>query len=185
MLYGGDATLPLCRLIPPLTIVTIFAMAACEARAQSAPAVQPPAQAGQTNDSAFPPVSKPPATNLGTSPVDRFQAPTVIAECMKEFGPLREEAERRGRLIKDAADRHAGPVEACKLIDSYAQAEVKMISFVESHATACVIPASITDTLKNGHKNTEALQTKVCNLAQQMQRKGPPAGPVGDFDLYR
>jgi hypothetical protein len=60
-----------------------------------------------------------------------------------------------------------------------------MISFVETHATACAIPAKFGDPLKNGHKNTEALQTKVCNVAQQMQRNGTPAGQVGDFGFHR
>ena len=37
--------------------------------------------------------------------------------------PLRAEAERRGKLIKAASDRHASPVEACKLIKNFGQAE--------------------------------------------------------------
>lgn len=96
---------------------------------------------------------------------------------MKEFAPLRDDAERRGKLIKAASDRHASPDEACKLIRSFGQAESKMISYVESHASKCGIPAQIGDQLKAGHKGTEALQTKVCNVAQQMQSQ--PRGPAG------
>ena len=95
---------------------------------------------------------------------------------MKGFMPLREEAEKRGKLIKAASDRHAGPDEACKLISSYGQAEVKMIKYVEAHTAQCGIPAQVTDQLKNGHKSTEALEKKVCGVAQQMQQRGP-AGP--------
>jgi hypothetical protein len=43
--------------------------------------------------------------------------------------------------------------------------------------------------LKNGRKNTELLQTRVCNIAQQ--QRGPTGGydermvlPVGDFPPY-
>ena len=95
---------------------------------------------------------------------------------MKEFMPLREDAEKRGKMIKAASDRHAGPDEACKLIKNYSQAEAKMLKYVETHASKCGIPPQIGDQIKAGHKNTEALEAKVCNVAQQMQQRGP-AGP--------
>jgi len=94
---------------------------------------------------------------------------------MSKFLPLREEAERRGKLIKAAGERHASPAEACKLIASFGQAEVKMIKYVETNAARCGIPAQISEQMKAGHKNTEALQQKVCNVAQQAQ--AGPAGP--------
>lgn len=95
---------------------------------------------------------------------------------MKNFMPLRQEAERRGKLIKAASDRHAPPDEACKLIGAYGQAELKMIKYVEGNAVKCGIPAQIADQLKAGHKNTEALEKKVCTVAEQVQKRGP-AGP--------
>jgi hypothetical protein len=95
---------------------------------------------------------------------------------MKGFMPLREEAEKRGKLIKAASDRKAPPDEACKLITSFGQAEIKMIKYVETNASKCGIPQQISDQLKAGHKNTETMQQKVCGVAQQMQQRGP-AGP--------
>ena len=95
---------------------------------------------------------------------------------MKGFVPLREEAEKRGKLIKAASDRHAPPDEACKLIGNFGQAESKMIKYVETHSAKCGIPPQISEQLKNGHKNTENLQKKVCGVAQQVQQRGP-AGP--------
>ncbi len=94
---------------------------------------------------------------------------------MRGFVPLREDAEKRGKLIKAASERHAPPDEACKLIGNFGQAEIKMIKYVESHAAKCGIPPQVSDQLKNGHKNTENMQKKVCAVAQQ-QQKGP-AGP--------
>jgi hypothetical protein len=95
---------------------------------------------------------------------------------MKGFVPLREEAEKRGKLIKAASDRHAPPDEACKLIGNFGQAEIKMIKYVETNSSKCGIPPQIADQLKNGHKNTENMQKKVCAVAQQVQQRGP-AGP--------
>jgi hypothetical protein len=104
------------------------------------------------------------------------QAGGAADACMKGFVPLREEAERRGKMIKAASDRKAPPDEACKLIKNFGQAEMKMIAYVQTNSAKCGIPPQIADQLKNGHKNTEKMQTQVCNVAQQAATRGP-AGP--------
>ena len=158
------------------------------------PAFPPvPGQTVQRNDPAFPPVNgaapvgAPPSSSFpvnGVAPItgsafERGPAPPSQAgagdECMKGFLPLREEAEKRGKMIKTASERHAAPDEACKLIGNFGQSEIKMIKYVEDHAAKCGIPAQVADQLKTGHKNTDIMQQKVCAVAQQ-QQKGP-AGP--------
>jgi len=149
----------------------------------------------QRNDPAFPAVNgSAPVATIGATPTsfpvngaapltgaafERPPAPRSQAggadECMKGFLPLRTEAERRGKLIKAASDRHASPQEACKLIEGFGQSEVKMIKYVEANASKCAIPAQIAEQLKAGHKNTETMQKKVCEVAQQAARG--PAGP--------
>ena len=175
------------RLIVPLT-VAVVAVHAGQVFAQGAFPAPLPGQAAPSNASPFPPVNGAPSSSFpvhGAAPItgsafERAPAPPSQAggpadECMKGFVPLREEAEKRGKLIKAASDRHAPPDEACKLIGNFGQAEIKMIKYVESHAAKCGIPPQISDQLKNGHKNTENMQKKVCQVAQQ-QQKGP-AGP--------
>ena len=95
--------------------------------------------------------------------------------CMKSFMPLRAEAEKRGKMIKAASERHAPPDEACKLIGNYSQAETSMIKYVEANGTKCGIPPQIAEQLKAGHKNTEKMQKQVCAVAAQ--RPTGPAGP--------
>jgi hypothetical protein len=95
---------------------------------------------------------------------------------MKKFIPLREEAEKRGKMIKAASERKAPPDEACKLIKNFGQAENSMIRFIQTNSARCGIPPEVSEQMKTGHKNTENMQTKVCGVAQQMQQKGP-AGP--------
>jgi hypothetical protein len=193
------------RLIMPLTLValsvstgTALAQGAFPAPlpGQAAPGASPPA-----NDPAFPPVngSAPTASigapaspfpNAGAAPImggaGGFGPPPGAPRapqggppeaCMKAFLPLREEAEKKGKLIKAASERHAPPDEACKVIGNYAAAEVKMISYVEKNSEKCGIPAQIADQLKQGHKGTEALLKKVCTVAEQMKNAGP-AGPT-------
>lgn len=183
------------RLIVPITMAVMMIHAG-QGFAQGAfPAPLPNGQAAPSSASPFPPVngSAPAATAGAPSAFPSAGAAPVMGggfgggapppqqggppdECMKGFLPLREDAEKRGKLIKAAGDRHASPDEACKLIKNFGQAEIKMIKYVESHAAKCGIPAQISDQLKNGHKNTESMQTKVCNVAQQQQQRGP-AGP--------
>jgi hypothetical protein len=96
--------------------------------------------------------------------------------CMKGFVPLREEAEKRGKLIKAASDRHAQPEEACKLIENYSSAELKMMEYVKLNSAKCNIPPQIGEQMKKGHAGTEAMIKKVCGMAQA-QKNGPAAGP--------
>jgi len=181
------------RLIVPLTVAVVTV---CAGHAFAQGAFPAPLPGQIKNDPAFPPVNgaAPAASGgapssfpvQGAAPIagsafERGPAPPSQAggpsdDCMKGFVPLREEAEKRGKLIKAASDRHAPPDEACKLIGNFGQAEIKMIKYVESHAAKCGIPPQISDQLKNGHKNTENMQKKVCQVAQQQQQKGP-AGP--------
>jgi hypothetical protein len=184
------------RLIVPL-IVAVVTLNAGQGFAQGAfPAPLPGRAGAPANDPAFPPVNgAAPAPSFGAAP-SSFPAagatpfsnsPFATAppsqagppdDCMKGFLPLREGAEKRGKLIKAASDRHAPPDEACKLIGNFAQAEIKMIKYIESHAAKCGIPPQIADQLKNGHKGTETMQQKVCGVAQQMaQQQKAPAGP--------
>jgi hypothetical protein len=166
------------RLIAPLTVavVTVCAGQAC---AQGEFPATLPSQAVQPNDPAFPSVNGAATSSSfpanGTAPAPPLQA-GASDECMKGFVPLREEAEKHGKLIRAAGERHAPPDEACKLIGNFGQAEIKMIKYLEK----CGIPSKISDQLKAGHKNTETMQKKVCTVAQQAQRSGP-SGPTGDF----
>ena len=186
------------RLIVPLTIavVTVAAVTihAGQAFAQGAfPAPLPSGQAAPaSNASPFPPVNgaapasvgAPSAFTNGAAPIAGGgmgappppQASGGADACMKAFLPLREEAEKRGKLIKAASDRKAPPDEACKLIKNFGVAEVKMMKYVETNSAKCGIPPQISEQLKNGHKNTEKMQTQVCGVAQQMQQ-ARPAGP--------
>jgi hypothetical protein len=95
--------------------------------------------------------------------------------CMKGFVPLREEAEKRGKLIKAASDRHAQPDEACKLLENYSQAELKMMEYVKVNSAKCQIPPQIGEQMKKGHVGTETMLKKVCGMAQA--QKAGPAGP--------
>jgi hypothetical protein len=191
---AGETALIIRRWIVPFTMAVVAAHAG-QSLAQGAFPAPLPGQAAPQGSSPFPPVNgAAPAASAGApgsfplngaAPVsgtafERAPGPQSGAspsdDCMKGFVPLRDEAEKRGKLIKAASERHAPPDEACKLIGHFAQAEIKMIKYVEGHAAKCGIPAQVAEQLQSGHKNTESMQKKVCQVAQQQQQKGP-AGP--------
>jgi hypothetical protein len=181
------------HLIVPLTVASL-AIQVAEVKAQGTFPAPLPGASFPANNSAFPPVNgavtaavigTPSAfPSAGAAPLtgSAFDRPPPSQggpsdECMSGFVPLRKEAEKRGKMIKAAGERHAPPDEACRLITNFGQAEIKMIKYVESHAAKCGIPPQISDQLKLGHKNTESMKTKVCAVAQQMRQRGPD-GPT-------
>jgi hypothetical protein len=121
-------------------------------------------------------------SSSSAGPRDDGLAAAVEADaCTKEVVPLRNDMEERGKLIRAASERRAPPDEACKLINSYALSEIKLIRYFEANAAKCGIPPEVSDRLKVSRKNTEVMRQTVCAAAQQAQRRGP-AGPVGDFE---
>lgn len=173
------------RLIAPFTVaaVTLYAGQAFAQGAFPAPLpngqMAPPPAAAPANDSAFTRGAAPISGGAfgGGAPQPPSGGPPGGEACMKGFVPLREEAEKRGQLIKAASERKAPPDEACKLIKNFAASEVKMIKYIESNATKCGIPPQIGDQMKKGHANTEKMQNQVCNVAQQAANQQRLAAP--------
>lgn len=167
---------------------TVVTFHAGQALAQGAFPAPLPGNVGTVNDPAFPPVNgAPPAGGFGGAPASfpgaassPFSAPPTQAgppdQCMKDFLPLRQEAEKRGALLRTASEHHAGADEACKLITNFIQAEVKMVKYVETNSARCGIPPQIQEQLKKGHAGSEAMKAKICGAAAQMKNQ-PAAGP--------
>jgi hypothetical protein len=111
--------------------------------------------ASLTKASLFPQIKYPPW--LAGNPPD----------ACKDFLPLRDEAARRGQLIKAARERHASVDEACQLVRNYFRSETKMTEYIEANSTRCGIPSYLADRLRADHKTTEAMQIKICRPAQE------------------
>jgi hypothetical protein len=189
------------RSIAPLAVAVVMFHVG-SAMAQGAFPAPLPGKTGTVNDPAFPPVNgaAPPPTfgstpafgsapapasfpGAGSAPMasSPFAAPPTQGgpsdDCMNKFLPMRQEAEKRGLLLKAAGQKHVGPAEACKLIVNFIQAETKMMKYVETNAARCGIPPQVADQMKLGHKRYEEMKTKVCGAAEQMAKQGP-AGPT-------
>ncbi|WP_371745162.1 hypothetical protein [Bradyrhizobium sp. U87765 SZCCT0109] len=182
------------RLIVPMALAGLV-MSAAEVCAQGAFPAPLPGQAAQSSPfppvngapqrsqpSPFPPVGgadpafpTPGAAPMMGMPQQAAAPPPGGEECMKQFLPLRQDAEKKAGLIKAAGARKAPPAEACALIRNFSGAEVKMIKFIETNARRCGIPPEIGKQMQDGHANTEKMKTAVCNVAAQ--QSAGPAGP--------
>ena len=64
-----------------------------------------------------------------------------------------------------------------------------MIKYIEANAAKCGFAPQIADRLNASHRNTEALQQKVCDVAQQIRQRSPqdPAriNDIGDPVMER
>jgi hypothetical protein len=195
------------RLIAPF-VVALVTFHAGQVLAQGAFPAPLPGKAGTASDSPFPPVNgaaPPPPSGVfgnapppsgafgnvpahasfpGTAPMASapFAAPPTQGgptdECMKNFLPLRQEAEKRGHLLKEAGEKKVTADEACKLINNFIVAEVKMMKYVDANAARCGIPPQISEQLKKGHIGSEGMQKRICGAAAQMKNQAV-AGPSG------
>src|ERR1700748_596855 len=173
------------RLIVPLSLLALSVPTGAVLAQGAFPAPLPGQASPPANDSAFPPVDgSNPTASLGM-PAAASPSRTAVAApvmggaggfgrppgapqggppqaCMTGFQPLREDAEKKGKAIKAASERHAPPDEACEGIGNFAAAKVKSTTYVEKNSQKCGIPPQIAEQLKTGHKNTENLLKKVC-----------------------
>jgi hypothetical protein len=98
-------------------------------------------------------------------------------DCMEKFAPLRQDAEKRAKMIQAASERKAPPQEACGLIKAYVQAEAKLVNYVTTKQTACGIPAEIPKQLKANQGRSQQMMKAVCQAAAQPQGGGAGAAP--------
>lgn len=142
-----------------LLIAAVVTTGANQANAQGAfPAPLPGDRSAPANVSSVPQANgmAPPAVPGAVQPRN------ALAEaCQKGFVPLRDEAERRGRLVKAASERKAPREEACQVIGSFSEAELKMVRYVEANAVKCGLQ-QVAARLRAGAIKTEEMYRRIC-----------------------
>ena len=102
-----------------------------------------------------------------------FGVPQQEPPCMKDFAPLREEAQKRAMAIRAGMEKKVPREEACKLFQAFSAAETKMIKFAEANAMTCGIPPQAIAQMKQAQANTIKARTQVCAVGA-----GGPAKPA-------
>jgi hypothetical protein len=156
----------------------VAAVAPAVAQSQpSAPAPWPdqPAPQGSPWPGNAPAAS--PWSGQPVAPQQQFQqqAPNPQEACFRDFGKLRDEAQKRAAAIRDANERHATPKEACGLFNAFGAVESKMIKYAIDNTARCGIPPQIIENLKQQHAKSSEIRTQVCRAAAAPPR---PTGPT-------
>jgi hypothetical protein len=99
-----------------------------------------------------------------------FQQRQQEPPCLKDFTPLKAEAEKRGLALKKAMEGKQKPSreEACNMFKSYSAAEAKVVKFIVEKSQSCGIPPQAATAMKANHQRTIETQNKIC-----------AAGPAG------
>ena len=101
------------------------------------------------------------------------QAPQV--NCAQDFTALRGATETKGKAIQAAAKRKAPPQELCPLFRAYAEAEAKMVQFLEKNQAWCQVPPDAVKGSKTNHAKTLQVRTQVCRAAANPAVAAPPS----------
>lgn len=99
--------------------------------------------------------------------------------CQAQFEPLRTDLQAKGNALQVASKKKMSAKELCARITSYANAEVKMIRFLETKAQECGIPANAADGLKKSRERTNEMKTKICAAAANQTTATPPPPSQG------
>jgi hypothetical protein len=86
--------------------------------------------------------------------------------------PLREEAQKRAAAISAAGKGKAERNEICQLLGHFAEAEAKVIQFVEDQGASCGISPEALSQMKQAQSKTGELRKRVCAVMS------PPASPA-------
>jgi hypothetical protein len=98
--------------------------------------------------------------------------------CMRDFLPLKEAAEKRAGLIKQAAETKAPREKVCGLFKNFAAAEAKVVKFVVDNQTMCQVPPQAVSQMQANHDRTLKTRDQVCASGPMPgAAAAPPPGP--------
>ena len=100
----------------------------------------------------------------GQTPFQQQQQRPQEPPCLKDFAPLKAEAEKRGVTLKKAMEAKQKPSreDACNMFKSYSAAEAKVVKFIVDNSKSCGIPPEAATAMKANHQRTIETQSKIC-----------------------
>lgn len=107
----------------------------------------------------------------------------ALADCMTDFGAIRDEMQAKGKLLEAAGKRKAPPQELCPLFRAYTAAEAKLSKYLVDNKEWCQIPDQAIQQSQAANKKSADLRDKVCAAAAQGAAgpgpgKPPPQGSI-------
>jgi len=115
-----------------------------------------------------------PMAPMGAPPAGTMGAPNAQQQaCAEEFMRMRNDVEKKGRLVKSANERKASREELCAALTGVHAAMGKWYNYVKKNATACGIPAEAGKDLGTNYANLSKLRKNVCEGGAQTAAAAP------------
>jgi hypothetical protein len=120
------------------------------------------------------------ATGLAGAKAQEAGLPGQTPTCLQKFLPLRQDVEKRMATTQAAINRKAPATELCRLFTQFAEAETKMIKYVEDAGLWCGFPPDALPGMKANHAKALDYRKQACNAAAAGAQQRPAAPSLSD-----
>jgi hypothetical protein len=97
--------------------------------------------------------------------------------CIKDFMPLRTEAEKRANALKTVMQKKPTREEACAAFKNFSGAESRVVAYVKKNGEWCGIPAEAVKAMAANHAKTMKAQKQICDGGGFAGGAPKPSGP--------
>jgi hypothetical protein len=97
--------------------------------------------------------------------------------CVKDFMPLRNEAEKRAGALKAVMEKKPTREQACAAFKNFSGAEARVVAYVRKNGEWCGIPAEAVKGMAANHARTMQAQKQICDGGGLAGGAPKPTGP--------
>jgi hypothetical protein len=105
------------------------------------------------------------------------QQPQQVPPCVRDFMPLRAEAEKRANSLKAVMQKKPTREEACAAFKSFSGAESRVVKYVKANGQSCGIPPEAVKGMAANHARTMQAQKQICDGGGFAGGAPKPTGP--------
>jgi hypothetical protein len=87
---------------------------------------------------------------------------TTIDQCRQQYSALRLDVDAKAEPIRDASRGRVSAYAVCQLLTAYEEAELRLISFVETNSNRCSISNEISEKIRTTNVTTERMKAEAC-----------------------
>jgi hypothetical protein len=112
---------------------------------------------------------------MGAAPPPPHQQ--QMPPCVKDFMPLRNEAEKRAGALKAVMEKKPTREQACAAFKNFSGAEARVVAYVRKNGEWCGIPAEAVKGMAANHARTMQAQKQICDGGGFAGGAPKPTGP--------
>lgn len=114
---------------------------------------------------------------MGAAPPPQQQQQQQVPPCVRDFMPLRNEAEKRANSLKAVMEKKPTREQACAAFKNFSGAESRVVAYVRKNGNSCGIPAEAVKAMAANHARTMKAQKQICDGGGFAGGAPKPTGP--------